>query len=74
MNFDVILKYKVMVESSKNQFPLTKRNSVVEDQGSLVKYKDKRTMLQTSSCCIGQTNLSQQITRIAGPDKNMRNI
>lgn len=57
-----------MVESSKNQFPLTKRNSVVEDQGSLVKCKDKGTMLQTSSCCIGQTNLSQQITRIAGPD------
>lgn len=74
MNFDVILKYKVMVESSKNQFPLTKRNSVVEDQGILVTFKDKRTMLKTSSCCIGQTNLSQQITRIAGPDKNMGNI
>lgn len=74
MNFDVILKYKVMVESSKNQFPLTKRNSVVEDQGILVTFKDERTMLQTSSCCIGQTNLSKQITRIAGPDKNMRII
>lgn len=45
MNIDVILKYKVMVESSKNQFPLTKRNSVVEDLGSFVKCKDKRTML-----------------------------